>query len=169
VATVTLVYDSGAGLPCETLFKSELSALRREGRRLVEVSRLAMDSARQPPRALLVRLFNILYIHARLVRSHTDLLVEVVPRHVAYYQRLLEFEPLGPARKWPRGRDVMATLLRLDLLEAARRIEQARRGAPQRLYRHALSAAQEGMIVGALGVPDTDFPLPTPDPLRPEA
>jgi hypothetical protein len=45
----------------------------------------------------------------------TDLVIEVNPRHVAYYRRLMKFEVLGPERECPRVQGAPAVLLRADL------------------------------------------------------
>jgi hypothetical protein len=145
-ATVTLAFDAPRGLPCEAIFKPELDLLRSNGRRLVEVARLALDVAQPPPKMMLVRLFNIIYIYAKQVMRHTDFVVEVVPHHAGFYKKFLKFEQFGPNRKWPRGQNVTATLLRLDLEAVSREIERSRLAATPTLYNRALSPAAEKAV-----------------------
>lgn len=114
-ATITLVFDSSQRLPCDEIYGTELDALRAQGRRLVEVTRLAIDEEHQRSKALLVRLFNFSYVFAKRVRGFDDFVIEVNPRHVNYYRRLLAFEPAGPERACPRVQGAPAVLLRLDL------------------------------------------------------
>ena len=121
-ATISLVFDSEAhGLPCDEIYRAEASELRASGCRLAEVTRLAIDESCAGAKSLLLHLFNQCYIFARIVRGHTDLLVEVNPRHVAYYQRLLRFTVAGPERPCSRVQNAPALLLRLnfDEIEAA--------------------------------------------------
>ncbi|MCK6472081.1 MAG: hypothetical protein L6R28_10075 [Planctomycetes bacterium] len=115
VATVSLVFDAANGLPCDAVFGDVLAELRAKNRRIVEVTRLAIGEAHLCSRQLLVRLFNWIYIHARRVRRCDDFVIEVNPRHVSYYRRLLGFEVLGEARPCPRVLGAPAVLLRLDL------------------------------------------------------
>jgi hypothetical protein len=113
--TITLVFDAEAGLPCDEIFHSELDGLRASGRRLVEVTRLAIDEEHTHCKALLVHFFNFIYIYTRRVCAYTDFVIEVNPRHVLYYRRLLGFEALGPERPCPRVQGAPAVLLRLNL------------------------------------------------------
>ena len=121
-ATISLVFDSEInGLPCDEIYRAEADVLRASGCRLAEVTRLAIDESCVGAKHLLLHLFNQCYIFARIVRGHTDLLVEVNPRHVAYYQRLLRFSVAGPERPCSRVQNAPALLLRLnfDEIEAA--------------------------------------------------
>lgn len=115
VATVSLVFDSYSGLPCDGIFGDALAVLRARQRRIVEVTRLAIGETHACSRQLLVRLFNWIYIHARRVRRSDDFVIEVNPKHVSYYRRLLGFEVLGEARPCPRVCGAPAVLLQLDL------------------------------------------------------
>jgi len=114
-ATITLAFDSAAGLPCDEIYGAELDGLRADGRRLSEVMRLAIDEAHAHSRALLVNMFILCSVFARRVRKSSDFVIEVNPRHVAFYRRMLAFEPAGPERLCPRVQDAPAVLLRLDL------------------------------------------------------
>jgi hypothetical protein len=114
-ATISLVFDSQHhGLPCDEIYRNEVDALRASGCRLAEVTRLAIDDSCSGAKVLLLHLFNQCYIFARIVRNQTDLLVEVNPRHVKYYQRLLRFQQAGPERPCSRVQGAPALLLRLN-------------------------------------------------------
>ena len=148
VATVTLVFDSPRGLPCECIYKSELNVLRSENRRIVEVARLAFCTRQSLPKMLLVRLFNIIYIYARLIKGYTDFVVEVVPHHSGFYKRLLKFEPCGPNRKWALGQNSVVTLLRLDLELARQEIERFRfEPCNSNLYAESMTRAGEEAVI----------------------
>jgi len=150
VATISLVFDGAARLPCDEIYGEELDALRGQGRQLVEVTRLAIDAANQHSKALLVRLFNFIYIFARRVKGFDDFVIEVNPRHVNYYRRLLCFEVSGPERPCPRVQGAPALLLRLDLSLAEseqRRIGGHGAAANERtLYSHFYSWLEEGAV-----------------------
>jgi len=47
---------------------------------------------------VLATLFHTAYLYSSVVRGYTFLVIEVNPRHVAFYRRALRFEPLGPVR-----------------------------------------------------------------------
>ena len=146
-ATITLVFDSTAGLPCDEIYGDELNSLRTQGRRLVEVTRLAICEEYQHSKLLLVRLFNFIYIFARHIKRFDDFVIEVNPRHVNYYRRLLCFEQFGPERPCPRVQDAPAVLLRLELsvAEEVRRAESKGAATNERtLYPYFYSSQEEG-------------------------
>ena len=63
---------------------------------------------------VLAALFHIAYIYARRINNCADLVVEVNPRHLLFYKRMLGFSEYGAERLDPRVR-APAVLLRLDL------------------------------------------------------
>ena len=150
VATISLVFDSPAGLPCDEIYAGELSLLRAQGRLLVEVTRLAIAEEFSHSKTLLVRLFNFIYIFARRVRGFDDFVIEVNPRHVNYYRRLLRFEIAGPERPCPRVLDAPAVLLRLDLSVGDREVLRvAGKGAAAQertLYPYFYTWLEEGAV-----------------------
>lgn len=154
VATVSLVCDSEQGLPCDSIYRNELTPFRAEGRRLVEVTRLAMDGKCPGAKFLLLRLFSFIYIFARRVSDYGDFIIEVNPRHVGYYSRLLDFEQIGEERPCPRVQGAPAVLLRLDLHKAEQQIEAQRlvQSAPQSrpFYAFVHDAEDEAAIAGFL-------------------
>jgi hypothetical protein len=123
-ATITLVFDSEDGLPCDEIYGAELDALRAKGRRLVEVTRLAIDEEYRNSKTLLIRLFNFVYIFARRVKGFDDFVIEVNPRHVTYYRRLLIFEQAGPERPCPRVQGAPAVLMRHELSVSEREVRR---------------------------------------------
>ncbi len=120
-ATVTLIFDSSKRLPGDKTFGPELQALRRRKRKLVEVTRLALDPERRSDKSLLVRLFCLIYIYARFAKQSTDFIIEVNPRHVGFYQRLFGFEVLGEERNCPRVNGAPAVLLIMNFEVCERR------------------------------------------------
>jgi hypothetical protein len=121
IGTVSLVFDSPLGLPCSEIYGEEVNAVRNQGRKLVEVTRLAIEEDAPNPRNLLLHLFSLSYIFARHVGGCTDMIIEVNPRHVDYYRRFLRFDQIGPERPCPRVKDAPAVLMCMNFshIEAA--------------------------------------------------
>lgn len=152
LATISLVFDSSAaGLPCDEIYRPEANNLRNNGCLLSEVTRLAIAESCSGARELLLHLFNHCYIFARIVRGYSDLLVEVNPRHVNYYQRLLRFEQAGPERPCSRVQGAPAVLLRLNISEIEAIVKETgctsgRDLSGRRLHPYPYSPADEAAI-----------------------
>jgi hypothetical protein len=116
IATITVGIDSSAGLLIEGLYADEVRALRASGSALCEFTRLAVDNMVRS-KSVLAAIFHIAYIYAHRIRRSTDLLIEVNPRHVRFYQMMLGFESCGAKKLDPRV-NAPALLLRLDLAHA---------------------------------------------------
>lgn len=95
--TLTLRPDSVAGLQADELYADEIDAIRCEGRMVCELTGLAIDP-RQGSRKMLASLFHAAYIVGRSIHQVTDLFIEVNPRHVIYYDRLIGFVQAGSQR-----------------------------------------------------------------------
>jgi hypothetical protein len=88
--TLTLRPDGEIGLQADVGFRRELDAARRQGHRLGEVTRLAVE-AESDSKAVLASLF---YVGQWIFRFHngvTRVVIEVNPRHVVFYRRALGF------------------------------------------------------------------------------
>jgi hypothetical protein len=116
IATITVGFDAGNELFVNALFGNEVGSLRARGGKVCEFTRLAIEEAIKS-KAVIAALFHTAYIHARRIYGCTDLVVEVNPRHVLFYQRMLGFTVLGATRADPRV-EAPATLLHLDLKHA---------------------------------------------------
>lgn len=113
LATITVGFDSPAGLLADQLYKDEIDQLRRRGKRLCEFIKLAVDGGVRS-KQVLAAIFHICHIYAKEVTHHSDLFIEVNPRHVAFYQRMLGFVQLGDERLNTRV-NAPAVLLWVDL------------------------------------------------------
>lgn len=109
VATVTLGRDSADGLQADSLYAEELAALRRPGRVVCEVTRLAVDPDFSST-DLLTALFRVAERYGKDMFAATDAVIEVNPRHNRYYRRTLGFRQIGKLRQCPRV-DAPAVLL----------------------------------------------------------
>lgn len=90
VGTLTLGFDGPAGLLVDAVYGTELEAARDAGRRVCELTRLAVDK-RTDSKAVLAALFGLAFLLGRVLHRATDVYIEVNPRHVAFYERALGF------------------------------------------------------------------------------
>ena len=113
VGTVTLRLDGPNGLAADESYRDTVDAVRRTGREVCELTRLAVER-RDDSRSILASLFGLAYVVARHLHGITDVFVEVNPRHVEFYRRLFGFVVAAGKRICPR---VMApaVLLRLEI------------------------------------------------------
>lgn len=154
LATITVGFDSPKeGLMVEQLYPEEIAQLRANGARVCEFTKLAVDRNEQS-REVLAMMFHIAYMYARRIHRGTDLVIEVNPRHVRFYERMLGFSPLGAERMCPRV-GAPAVLLWLDLEYAAEQIAaygglRDKAGKVRSLYPFFFSAAEEEGITARL-------------------
>ena len=120
VGTLTLGLDSPGGMVVDELYKREADQLRAEGRKPCDITRLAIDQDIKS-KSVLAALFHLSFIYGHNIHQATDFLIEVNPRHVLFYQRMLGFEPFGEEKICPRV-NAPAVLLRLDLDHANEQI-----------------------------------------------
>ena len=153
LATISVGFDSDEGLVVDDLYKPEIEQLRANGGRLCEFTKLAVDRNEQS-KEVLAMMFHIAYMYARRIHGCTDLVIEVNPRHVKFYERMLGFKAYGPERVCPRV-GAPAVLLWLDLRHAQEQI--TRYGGHRELaanvrslYPFFFSADEEDGIVGRL-------------------
>jgi N-acyl amino acid synthase FeeM len=116
VGTASLIPDSPLGLPMEDVFGPEVRALRAEGRRLGEISALAMDADRRAyGLPALVRLLRLVVVYALDVGGLDDVCMAVRPQHAAFYRQLGACRLMGEPRDYPKVHIDGAVGLRLDL------------------------------------------------------
>jgi len=120
VGTLTLGLDSPDGMVVDQLYKREADELRATGRRPCDITRLAVDQDIKS-KSVLAALFHLSFIYGHNIHRATDFLIEVNPRHVLFYQKMLGFEPFGEEKVCPRV-NAPAVLLRLDLAHADQQI-----------------------------------------------
>jgi hypothetical protein len=115
-ATLSLVRDSTRGLPADALYGAELAALRASGRRLAEVSALAVERHRRGAALALVRpLIQLLGVYARDVEGADELCIAVHPRHASFYEGRFGFIRFGAEKPYGAVNNAPAVGLRLDL------------------------------------------------------
>lgn len=147
IGTVSLILDSLLELPCDELYRHELAPLRAAGRRLAEVSALAVDERwRSADLEVLMRLVHLVVVYARRIAQVDDLCITVNPRHARFYE-LLRFRRFGAIKAHPAVLDAPAVPLMLDLRRSLD--DAAATGAP-RFAARLLDAAQTSRLVTRL-------------------
>lgn len=126
IGTATLIFDCDLGLPSDEIYSEEIDGLRNPGKQLVEVTRLAIDHDYRGSKILLMRMFNFLYIHACYNMRQTGIVIEVNPRHVAYYQRIFSFSVVGEEKPCPRVLGAPSVLLFLSLEDGKEMLQEYR-------------------------------------------
>jgi len=162
IGTITIGLDDSTGMNCDDAFGDELDALRRAGQRLCEFTKLAIDPI-TGNRRVLAALFHVAYIVAHRLRGRDRLVMEVNPRHVRYYQRMLGAKVIGEERT-NRSVNAPAVLLSLGfeyiascIREFGGRPECA--GTERTLYPLAFTPDEESGILGRLMAAQTPASL----------
>ncbi len=99
--TLTVALDSEEGLFADGLYRSEINNLRRKGRRVCEITKLAFNP-KYSSKEVIASLFHLAYLYAHHIHNATDILIEVNPRHASFYQRRLGFRQIGEPRTCAR-------------------------------------------------------------------
>jgi hypothetical protein len=152
VGTMSLCLDSPILLPADENFRDLLDGLRAEGRRLCEPSRLAIDKG--VTTRVFAALIHISYLYARIIHRYSDYVIEVNPRHVMFYRRMLGFHGFGAERDCTRV-GAPAVLLRLPLDEMGEQIRawggcMEQHGEQRSFYPYFFPAGDEPGITGRL-------------------
>jgi len=120
LGTLSVRFDGPSGLAADACFADEMRQLRASGDSLCEFTRLALDIDHTAQRVLAC-LFHVAYLYAYRLREAQRLVVEVNPRHVGFYRRMLGFEVCGEARLNPQVA-APAVLMSLNFSHAQQQI-----------------------------------------------
>ena len=123
LGTLTARPDSPVGLFAEQSYRAEIECLRREGRRVGELVRLAVEEG-VDWKAALDALVQSAYLVTRVVHLLTDVLIEVNPRHVRFYERVFGFAVAAGERMCARA-GAPSVLMQLDTALFERRLALA--------------------------------------------
>ncbi len=151
--TLGIRFDSPAGLNADAFFPAEMAELRASGRLICEFTQLALDHD-VSSREVLAALFHTAHLHAHRLRGIELLVIEVNPRHVPYYRRMLGFKVCGAERMNPRVQ-APAVLMVLDLNYCQQQIDLYG-GRPElgeqvrSLYPYAFSAEEVQRLLSEL-------------------
>ncbi|MBI1285801.1 MAG: hypothetical protein GC183_15965 [Thiobacillus sp.] len=120
--TVTLGLDSPTGMVVDELYKAEVDTLRAQGKKIAELTKLAVDE-NAASKSVLAALFHIAFIYAFHIHKYSDFVIEVNPRHALFYKRMLGFDLIGAEKMCPRV-GAPAVLLHLELDYIDRKIAE---------------------------------------------
>jgi hypothetical protein len=120
IATLTASVDADEGLFVAGLYPEEVQTLRAQGRKLCEFTKLAVDDSVRS-HTVLGAIFHVACIYVIDLHACTDVLIEVNPRHVRFYERMLGFTRAADERLDPEV-NAPAVLMRLDLGHCASEI-----------------------------------------------
>lgn len=135
IGTCTLGFDGPHGLRADASYGGVIQKARDAGRRVGEITRLAVDSA--DSKAVLASLFNLAYVAGKALGDVTDVFIEVNPRHVLFYRRMLGFTVAGSERICQRA-GAPSVLLHVEMDALAARLEElSRRALAQPAYEQA--------------------------------
>ncbi len=153
IGSITVNFDGPAKLGADDAFAAEVDELRAEGRKLCEFARLAVDPMVGTKRVL-AALFHVAYIVAYRIRGFDTLLIEVNPRHVNYYVRMLGFHVLGTERL-NRSVNAPSVLLGVEFSYVMQQIGEhggnpSRMATERSLYPAAFSLAEEAAIMSRM-------------------
>ena len=110
--TLTVNFDSDGGLAADALYRAEIDEYRNAGATVSEVTQLAIDPE-HGSKEVLGALFHLAHMLC-LLRGVTDVFIEVNPRHVGFYRRMLNFQQVGECRECERV-NAPAVLLHVEI------------------------------------------------------
>ncbi|MES2716473.1 MAG: long-chain N-acyl amino acid synthase [Pseudomonadota bacterium] len=153
IGTITVSFDSPARLGADEAFAPEVTALRAQGYKLCEFTKLAIDPVVGTKRVL-ATLFHVAYIVAHRIRGFDMLVMEVNPRHVRYYERMLGCRVLASERI-NKSVNAPAVLLGVEFGYIKAQIGefggQPDAGSHERsLYPFALSLREEALVISRM-------------------
>ena len=112
--TLSAYVDNPMGLPLDSVYPEELGALRKQGRRLMEVGLFGdrRDHLVRSSEGLfdLMRFAFYYGIHSNC----DDAVIGIHPRHAPFYQRFFALEQIGDARSYATVKNNPVVLLRLN-------------------------------------------------------
>ncbi|HVC11500.1 MAG TPA: hypothetical protein VNE59_07680 [Burkholderiales bacterium] len=121
IATLTVRPDSPQGLLAEQTYGEEIGRLRSEGRRIGELVKLAVEEGADW-KAALDALVQSAYVVTRVIHARTDVVIEVNPRHVRFYEKVFGFVIAGTQRLCSRV-GAPSVLMRLDVEQFGRKLQ----------------------------------------------
>lgn len=150
LGTVTVGADASSGLLADQRYRPEVDRIRKHSKGLCEFTRLAVDPLSGSQR-ILANMFNVAFVLARHLHRASDLVMEVNPRHVGYYRRMLGCIVAGPETVCPRV-GAPAVLLHLSLEHVQGEIERYHAGkeSVRNLYRHSFPPPEQARLLANL-------------------
>ena len=154
VGTATINFGDPQGMiQADDLYHEELETMRREGKTIMELTKFAMERHGGGSMRIIASLMNMIYIYGKIY-GYDHTVIEVNPRHVAFYQSKFGFRQIGPERTCQRVQ-APAILLVLDWRYIGQQVRKfgGRKNdeaAGDNLYRYFLSERDEAGLIQRL-------------------
>lgn len=153
VGTLSIRPDSRNGLFADETHHDELNRIRAQGGKLCEFTGFAIDPGIKSKR-LLASLFHVAYLYPFRILGHSDGVLEVNPRHVKFYEKMLGFVRIGAERICPRA-NAASVLLRTNFANVAEQVKKyggfaEKTEAEKLLYPYFFSHSMENIILSRL-------------------
>jgi len=120
LGTLTLGLDGPHGLRAEASYGEVIDQFRAAGSRVCELTRLALAESTDS-KAVLASLFSLAHAVGRTMHDVTDVFIEVNPRHVGFYSRVLGFAVAAGEKLCERAR-APSVLLQLEIEALEKRL-----------------------------------------------
>jgi hypothetical protein len=120
LGTLTLGLDGPSGLRAEAAYHDVIERFRSAGHRVCELTRLALAEG-VDSKAVLASLFSLAHAVGRTLHDVTHVFIEVNPRHVGFYTRVLGFAVEAAGKFCDRVR-APSTLLQVEIEALERRL-----------------------------------------------
>ncbi len=150
VGSVTVIPDTGLGLPTDRIFPEPLADLRRAGRRLCEVSSFAVtEEPSGSPLQLTLHLYRLAHLTSLHLMNRTDIVASVMAHHGKFYSRFLLFDEVSPEPRVSPKTGQRVCYARLNLETMAARYQERYAGAKgwRNLYRWFFQNEEEPSIL----------------------
>ena len=117
IATLSVIIDNSAGLPCDHLFSDEVNCFRDASKKIAEISRFAVSQDYKKYSVMIFQyLFQLLY-HSYVISSNvTDCIIMVEPRHCKVYKKF-GFKEISDIKLDNDAENAESKLMRLKLKE----------------------------------------------------
>lgn len=133
IATVTLIPDSGLGIPMDKIYQKEVDRHRYGGRKVAEVSQLAIDSSLFPKSwfsmfnfnklIFIFRLFKLVLDYALYVDKIDTICIAINPKH-QYLYKFIGFEEMAGLKYYGNVNKAPAVARYLDLHTAEHKVKE---------------------------------------------
>ncbi len=122
VGVIGLVFDSpDMGLPSDDVFADEINALRKQGRKVAEVTNLAVAGDYRATRAFL-ELCRAIWAYAA-EHQVDDLFISISAGHALFFETVLGFDAWGDKRTYDQSTDDQVEGKRLDMHHFAQHLQ----------------------------------------------
>ena len=98
----TMTINTQKVLPFQSLFSCEL--VNDNQFKGAEFTRLAINEDYRNQKEILLGMFNLVFTYSKFVKNCSHLAIEVNPRHVKFYERILGFTSVAENESCPRVR-----------------------------------------------------------------